>query len=235
MSRESDERVFSEAKVRRAGLVSALAGFVAPTLALFTGLLARWLLGGADGGWPANLIGFGVGLAVLAVASDYLFLGWFNRRVRRQLAQKLRRLGELSFDLDDPNVYFVGLAHPAKVSWLRWETDDEVGFLRLTFDGLEFLGDRLRFQVPFDRLTAVELEPIGYGLPQRFKRIRVTFAGGEPFEELLLCGREGDRLTTGNDETRTLHEALRQRWQRRSSARLANDPLAETLDAELEA
>lgn len=232
MSREPEERVFSQARIRRAGLVSALAGFIAPTLALLAGLLVRWLLGG---GWPADLVGLAVGLAVLVTCGDYLLLGWFNRRVRRQLAYRLRHNAEVVFDLDDPSVYFVGLAHPAKVSWLRWETDDEVGFLKLEFDRFEFHGDRLRFQVPFERVESVELEPLGYGLPRRFKRIRVTFAGGEPFDELLLCGREGDRLSTGNHETKTLYEALRQRWQRRASSRLTHDPLAEALDAELDA
>lgn len=209
-----DERLFSERRIRRAGLASLVAGLVVPLAALGLGLFVRWLLIAHLGPLAAGGIGLLVGLVAAGAALDWLSLGWFNRRLRRQLVARLRRLGELDFPLDDPSVYFVGLAHPAKVTWRRWETDDEVGFLRLTFTGLEFRGDRLHFDVGFEAIEDLTQEPVGFGLPARFQRIRVRFVAGEPFDELLLCAREGDRLSAGNDVTRTLYEALVARWQR---------------------
>lgn len=231
MSRRGDDRVFSEAEVRRAGMLSVAAAFVLPAVALAAGVFVKWLLGDALGPVVASVAGAAAGIALLVTAGDYLSLGWYNKRMRRRLAAKLRRLGELPGDLADPNVYFVGLAHPAKVGLLRWETDDEIGFVQLGFDSLTYRGDRLSFEVPFEDLAAVELVPIGFGLPRRFKRIRLVFRGGEPFDELLLCSREGDRLSSGNDVTHILYEAIHKRWLRRGGVRLAAESeLADDLE-----
>ena len=231
---DADERVFNERGVRRDGLLSAALAALVPPVAVAAGLLVRWLIGGAAGGWFATLCGAVVAAGLLFAAVDYLSLGWFNRRLRRKLLAKLRALGELTFNADDPTVYFVGLAHPSRSRGGRWETDDEIGFLHVTFDGLAFRGDRLVFDVPFSDLVAVELEPVGHGLPRALQRIRVQFAAGEPFDELFICGREGDRLTRGNAVTATLYEALTQRLKRRSGSRLTesaegSEPALESL------
>jgi len=230
MTPERDDLVFSPAEIRKAAWLSGLGGFLVPLLAIGAGQLVFWLLSAQVGALLAAVAGGAAGLTLLVMALDWLFLGWPNRRWRRRLSEKLRRLGELTFALDDPNVYFVGVAHPARAGLMRLETDDEIGFLKVGFEALEYRGDRFSWTVPVEEIGDIELEPVGAGLPRRFQRIRVKFRYGEPFDELLLCAREGDRLTCGNDVTQTLYEALRQRLERRSARRLGAD---ERLDDEL--
>jgi hypothetical protein len=218
MMRDGQERVFSDSRIRRAGWMGVAAGTMLPWLGGILAIWVYWLLAAVVGSGLALLGALVAWLAIILFAVDYLSLGWHNRRWRTLLADKLRREHSLKFSLDEPDVYFVGLAHPAKVAPLRWETDDDIGFVRVGFDTFEYHGDRLFFDIAFDQLESVTLEPIGYGLPARFKRIRVKFKYGEPFDELLLSSREGDRLSAGNDVTLTLYEALRLRWERRNPA-----------------
>ncbi len=233
MRSEHDDLVFSPTAIRQAAWLSGLGGVAVPLLALVAGDLVFWLLAAQVGPLLAAVAGGVVGLALLALALDWLFLGWPNRRWRRRLSEKLRRLGELTFPLDDPNVYFVGVAHPARAGLLRLETDDEIGFLKVGFEALEYRGDRFSWTVPVDEIADLALEPVGAGLPRQFQRIRLKFRYGEPFDELLLCAREGDRLTRGNDVTKTLYEALRQRWERRAVRRLgAETPLDDELSTQ---
>ena len=211
----AEERVFDPALVRRDGLLGLVAGALLPTLCLAAALFVNWLFGG--NGVIAGLAGLGVGLGLLAVAYDYLAVGTANKGMRRRLISKLRRLGELSFDPESPEVYFVGLAYRGR-SRSAWESDDEIGFVEVTFEGLKFRGDRMTFEVDFRDLAGVEMVPVGSGLPSSIQRVKLETISGEPFETLYLSSRETSRLSASNAVSQTLGEALHSRWQRRAPA-----------------
>lgn len=216
----AQESVFSEDRIRLAGLVGFVAAALVPLIAVSLGGLIYWLLGGVFGPLLAALAGLAAAGVSGLFVFDYLCLGWFNRWLRDRLQHKLRRLGVTDMVEADPTVYFVGLAHPAKVSPWRFETDDDIGFLKVDFDTITYHGDRGSFRLPFDQIERIEMEPVGYGFPSSIKRLRLVTTEGEPFEELLLSVREGDRLSSGNRVTRTLHEALVSRWERSATGRL---------------
>lgn len=220
MTSDPRERVFSDERIRRASLFNFAAGVLSAAVAGGVAVFCWWLLGEIVGATLALLIAAGVGLGLLWAAADWLSLGWFNRRLEQDLLTKLRNLGEITGSTSDPDVYFVGLAHPSRQTLARAETDDDIGFLTLTFDGLEYRGDRLHFDVPYEGIEQVQLVPVGYGMPRGVKRIKLTFRDGEPFDEIFLMAREGHRLSRGNDVTRTLYEAVGQRWERRAAVRL---------------
>lgn len=227
------DQVFSGRRVRAAFLEVLFANALLVPLAAAIGGLVGWLLSTLFHPGLAAVAAIGAFLGTLLVGLDYVYVGWTNRRWRRALERKLRRIGELRFRADAPDVYFVGLAHPCQIQPMRLESDDDIGFLRLTFDGIEYHGDRLLFDVPYEAIESIELEPLGYGFPGFIKRIRVRFTEGEPFDEVLLCGREGNRLSSANGATHTLYEVLLKRWERRSPTRLRAidlDTVEETID-----
>lgn len=215
------QRLLTAARVRAAGWWTTFAGVALGGVLMGVMLLTYALCQGLVGTGPALVLAWvGAGVAAL-LGYDWLSLGPLNRSLRTELRAKLEALGELDFDPEQAEVYYVGLAHPARTSPWRVETDDDIGFVRLTFDQLIYRGDQLSFEVDLDDLVGVELEHAGYGLPDAFKRLRLTFADGEPFDAVLLSGREGDRLTTGNRATLVLHEALTKRLARRRRRRLS--------------
>lgn len=223
------EPVFSPAVIARAARRALLVAIALPAAAVILGVVVAWLLGGGTPGLVAKLGGAAVAVGLLYAVQDGLFLGSYNRRLRAALEAKLRALGELDFRLDDPAVYFVGLAHPSRAVRRRAETDDDIGFLRLDYDRLVFRGDRLHFEVDLADVESLELVPVGHGLPSSIKRLRLRFRHGEPFEEVELCSREGDRLSRANRVTRTLAEGLEHRLKRAASR-----PAAERLGARAE-
>jgi len=222
---DPEQRVFDPAVIRRDGLFGLLAGALLPTVCLLVAIWVNWIFGGNS--VLAGLAGLGVGLGLLAVAYDYLAVGPSNAGMRRRLIEKLRRLGELSFDPASPEVYFVGLAYRERRS-SRWETDDEIGFLEVTFDGLIFHGDRLSFRIDYADLVQVDLEPVGGGLPSSVGRLSLITASGEPFDRLAFSSRERPRLSASNAVTATLHEAIRTRWLRRAPATRLQSDLRQT-------
>ncbi len=220
-----EQRVFDPAVVRRDGLLGLVAGALLPTGCLLVALVVNWIFGGH--GLLAGLAGLGVGLGMLAVAYDYLAVGPSNAGMRRRLIDKLRRLGELSFDPGSPEVYFTGLAFRDQRA-SRWETDDDIGFLEVTFDALIFHGDRLSFRLEYADLEHVAMEPVGAGLPSSVGRVRLETAAGEPFEWLAFSSRERPRLSASNAVTTALFEAVHSRWQRRVAATRLQPPAHET-------
>jgi hypothetical protein len=132
-----------------------------------------------------------------------------NHRLRRSVEQKLESLAELPFDPRNRNVRFVGLSHPCREGLLRWETDDDVGFLEVSPEGLRYRGDALSFDVPAEDLVAVELVPVGGFMPRSLKRVRVTLRDGEPFDEINFDSRNSDRYFTAQRDTYALYHKLR--------------------------
>jgi hypothetical protein len=216
------EPVFTPRRLRRLGLANLLASAASVPLTVAVAIALAVALGPLVGGGPALLAACAAAGLLTWWTYDHLCLGPFNRRLRRDLRRRLEALGELRFDTASPDCYFVGLAYPHRAAGaaLRWESDDDVGFLRLDFDSLAYHGDRLAFEVDYDQLAEVRLEPLGLGLPRSFVRLRLTFVAGAPVDELLLVCREGDRLTRANRATRVFCEALEQRRARHSARRL---------------
>lgn len=220
--------LFTDEAIRRAERRAVSLSLLMPPVAMLLGFFVAWLLGGRNAGWIAWTAGAACGLGAMLAVHDWLFLGSFNRRLRRQLEAKLHDLGELEFRTDDATVYFVGLAHPSRDTRLRAETDDDIGFLRLDFDRLVYRGDRLTFEIDLAELESVDLVPVGAGLPAAVKRLRLRFRHGEPFDELLIASREGDRLSRASRVTQVLHEALLNRIDR-AAVRTTGGRLAEPL------
>lgn len=214
MDSDSVGTVFTEARVRRAFWGQLAAQLLLWPAAAAAGGLLAWLLHPYLPAWLAGLAGGVLALALGLHATDYVNSGWFNRGCRQALLEKLQRVGELTFGANDPEVYFIGLAHADRVGWSRLETDDDLGFLRLGHQGLEYRGDRLTFVAPYETIEELRLEPLGYGYPPQIKRLALRFTDDDPLPRILLCGREGDRVSTGNRATHTLFEALTQRRNR---------------------
>lgn len=212
-----EQRVFDPAVIRRDGLFGLVAGALVPSVCLAVALLVHWLFGGH--GLVAALAGLVTGLGLLAVCYDYLAMGPSNARMRRQLVEKLRRVGDLAFDPASPEVYYVGLAYRDGRS-SQFESDDDIGFIQVLPDKLIYRGDRLAFELDLQDLADVSTEPVGAGLPSAVGRVRLETVSGEPFEWLALSSREGSRLSAANAVTKALYEAVHSRWQRRALKRM---------------
>jgi hypothetical protein len=159
------------------------------------------------------------GLAALgfAAAGFYVLfdrLGLFgNGWLRQRVQEKLTAFGDLPFAVGSPAVRFVGLAYPVREGWLRAETDDDVGFLEITEEGLRYRGDALSFDVPAEALEEVSLDY----RPPAFKRLRLRFRDGEPFDSVCLDSRDHNRLFAAKRDNTALYRALRALIQRCST------------------
>lgn len=222
------ERIFDRRYQRGVGFLAnvfmagmATVGFMAAvTLALpFLVLVGPGAaaLGGALVGTLGGIMGIWVGL------DHFGLLG--NQRLRRRVEEKLESLAELPFDPRDRNVRFVGLSHPCREKLLRWETDDDVGFLQITPDGLRYRGDSLSFDIPVEELVAVELVPVGGMMPRSLKRVRITLRHGEPFDAINFDSRQFPRYFLCQRDTHSLFHQLRAlvRQVRREASILAEE------------
>ncbi|MCC7490937.1 MAG: hypothetical protein IT204_01240 [Fimbriimonadaceae bacterium] len=219
----ASDRVFEPERIRRAGFWATLAGAATAVGAVVIGGALQATLAPLLGGVLSALVGLTVCGGLMWASWDWLALGWFNRAVRRDLIQRLRTLGELDFEVSDPDVYFVGLAHPGLPTDSP-ETDSDIGFLRLTPDELVYRGDRLHFAVPWAELAEVTVTALPGTLFGLGSRLHLRFTDDEPFAELYVSVREGDRLSRSAEVTRTLGEALTRRLARHRQRRL-DDPL----------
>ena len=144
----------------------------------------------------------------LVVAGFYVLvdrLGLFgNGWLRKRVQEKLEALGELPYEVESPRIRFVGLAHPVREGWLRAESDDDVGFLEITDDGLCYRGDALSFDVPAEDLEEVTLV---YRLPA-FKRVLLRFRNHEPFDSICLDSRDHNRFFAAKRDNTGLYRAL---------------------------
>lgn len=224
------ERIFDRRYQRGVGLLAnffmagmTAVGFVAAaTLALpFLLVLGPGAaaLGGALAGALGGIMGIWVGL------DNFGLLG--NQRLRRRVERKLESLAELPFDPRDRNVRFVGLSHPCREKILRWETDDDVGFLEVRPEGLRYRGDSLSFDIPVEEIAAVELVPVGGFMPRSLKRVRLTLRHGEPFDEINFDSRQYHRYFLSQRDTHSLYHQLRAllRQAQREASRLAEEPV----------
>jgi len=198
------DRVFNVRYIRRLGLVAGLAtaGLVWGGFGLGT-LLGSFLFGWPS--WLSGLLALGGGLLGFGVAVDRVsLLG--NRGLRRRVQRKLEALGEIRPDRGRRR--FVGLAHPVRERVLRLETDDDVGFLEITSDGLRYRGDALSFDVPREDVEDVQLVRLGPLVPGFLRRVRVAFRSGEPFDEVCFDSREHARYSQAQRDTRLLFREL---------------------------
>ncbi|MCC7491265.1 MAG: hypothetical protein IT204_02910 [Fimbriimonadaceae bacterium] len=211
------ERAFCEYKARFMPLVGAL---------VFAGTLVTALASMALPG----VFGLALIAAYLALVFDRLILfgnGWLRRRV----AAKLQALGEIG---DDSQLTFVGLAHPVyagQVPRRLVETDDDVGFLRVTSQGLTYRGDALSFEIPAGELTAVRWVRSIYA---PWRRIELQTRDGEPFDSLILDCRNHGSHAACRAANRRLYQQLRHLLaQQQASAAGRRLTAAEELDAVL--
>lgn len=212
---DAGERVFPLYKRRCVPLVAALS-ILATWASAGLGLLAYLALG--------PIVGVAVGVAALAMAFDRLMLtgnGW----LRRRLARRLRALGEPAETGRDR---FVGLAHPCHLdSYDRRmiETDDDVGFLTIAWDGIHFHGDGLEFVIPRGDILDVRLVR-SFHAP--WARVEVSIAGGEPFDALIFDSREHNSHRACRRDTRRLYHELLALLEPSRRVRLLPESLEET-------
>jgi len=153
------------------------------------------------------LLGLALFLAFSWAALDRLLLvgnGW----LRRGVAQRLDEVGE-PVETED---LFVGLAHPCHFGTLRRrliETDDDVGFLRLSPLGLYYHGDAVAFEVPAEAITEVRLV-YGWGHLVPWARVEVVIEGGEPYDSVVFDSRRFTSHALCRQDNRRLYQRLRE-------------------------
>jgi len=203
--REINRRIFNRTfqVIGAVFLGGAMLALALPLAAIVLGLAA--LLGPIGG-----IVGSGVAGLVGVRWLDAVTLQISNRGLKSRLVRKLETIGDLPFNPQDWNVRFVGLAHPVRIRLARLETDDDVGFLQVTPQGICYRGDVLTFDVPMEDVLEVRLRPLGYGYGMFGMRcIEIRFRNEEPFRSLLLVSREGERLSEANRDTIALYHRLR--------------------------
>ncbi len=158
----------------------------------------------------AAAVGGGLGAALflaylLLIFDRGVLIG--NGWLRRHLRDRLQRLGELC---DEAGTRFVGLAHECLAADLRRrlvETDDDVGFLQVTWQGLRYRGDGFSFDLPADRIAGVSLtwSPLA-----PWRRVMVRTVDGEPFDTFILDSRGHGSHAACRADNHALYRELRQ-------------------------
>jgi len=158
------------------------------------------LAGHLLGGWAGVLWAL-VGYALLIDRLLLLGNGW----LRRRLAQKLESLGEWHPSIPGR---FVGLAHPSLTHsfWRRLtDTDDDVGFLNVSWNGIQYRGDAMSFDIPAHRIESVRLTKTVYA---PWSRLEIRIAGGEPFDSIIFDSRQYGSHHACRADTRELYQKL---------------------------
>lgn len=165
-----------------------------------------------------------VAAGFLGLVLDRLLLAG-NRWLRKRLAQRLERLGE---SLGPGRPRFVGLAHPCYLGHVGrrlGESDDDVGFLTITRDGLHYHGDSLEFVIAADAIVDVRL--VG-SLQAPWRRVQLSISDGEPFDQLILDSRDhGSHWLCRHDNHELVKELRSLMTRPRERVRLTGDALAE--------
>lgn len=155
-----------------------------------------------------GLVLFGVGGFIPAGAIGFIgalsFLNWVpligNHTLRTNLSKTLGA---------KPGWTFVGL-RAAQGTMIqearRVETDDNVGFMRITEDALEVATEGGEVSVPRDRIRGFETERM-LGLPY-LHYIRVEFEEDDGLKAFLLVSREGTSVQQHRRNTDALHDRL---------------------------
>ena len=179
---------------RTAPMAVAAAAIHTVAVPMLCGLIG-WGLFGVGGFLPAGALGF---LAALS------FLNWIpligNRALRKNLAKTLgAKLGWT----------FVGLR--AAQSTLmqearRVETDDNVGFLRVTDGALEVATEAGELRIPRDQIRGFSTERM-IGLPY-LHYIRVEFQEEDGLKAFLVVSREGTSVQQHRKSTDALRDKL---------------------------
>ncbi len=161
--------------------------------------------------WLIPLLGpVAPGLAVVA------YFWWFfergilfgNQRLRQRVAGKLLGFGRRVEQAGDR---FVGLAWPCHFETAERrlvETDDDVGFLRVTPAGIEFFGDGIEFTVAADQIAAVRLKRHGQAMAF-WNRVEVDIRDGEPMETVVFDSRDKPGHTACRRDNQRLYRELR--------------------------
>lgn len=199
--------------------------WVMPALALAAGLLT--LVTGLVLLGVGRMLGLALLPAVMVVLADRLVLcgnGWLRRRV----AERLRQLGE---QVDTGRDRFVGLAHPCHLqTWSRRviETDDDVGFLEVTPEGLTYHGDGLEFSVAREQFVGVRRVQSWFA---PWRRVELEIADGEPFDTVIFDSRQFASHAQCRVDNQRLYESLATLCERPPQrARLSTEELELALD-----
>lgn len=146
-----------------------------------------------------------VGMLWLMIEYGLLF---GNQGLRRSVAAKLRGYGRRVDTGDDR---FVGLAWPChfdSIDRRMAETDDDVGFLRITPAGIEFWGDGVEFTVPADDIADVRLRRHSDAFAF-WPRVEVDIRSGDPMETVVFDSRNLARHGQCRRDNRRLYRELR--------------------------
>ena len=157
--------------------------------------LVGLVLFGISGFLPAGAIGF---LGALS------FLNWIpligNQALRTNLSKNLGA---------KPGWTFVGL-RAAQGTMLqearRVETDDNVGFMRVTDEALEVVTEGGELAIPCDRIRGFSTERM-LGLPY-LHYIRIEFDEDDGLKAFLLVSREGTSVQQHRKNTEILRKRL---------------------------
>jgi hypothetical protein len=162
---------------------------------------------GGPARWTALAAGPLVVLAVYLVASNFTQLSGYGA-VRRQLAGRLRRQGLLTGAAEGE---FVGWAPEAQHRVYEGHSVWDVGFVIPGADGLAYAGDRMRFRIPRDAVTAVETSCGPPGL-LRTEEVRLRWRGPDGRERTWRLAALGGASRLGNfARSRRLRVRL-ERW-----------------------
>lgn len=156
-------------------------------------------------------------LLVAAVTTYFLPFGFGNTHVTR-LARSLNPAGGKASD-----GYVVQLTLSPRIrSGFRavLEDADDIGYLRITDNGLCFEGDSVKLSVPFEQVEQVRLRNIGLrGLYICGQRIRALVSGVPGVESLEFAERASLLLPASRAITARLHERLSAETVRYAAAR----------------
>jgi hypothetical protein len=186
-------RVFDRYKWRFVFTAAAIASvFTVATGLLFLVIFGAW-------GLPLFLL-------PLALAFDRLVM-FGNDWLRRGVAERLASVGE---PVNAQRDRFVGLAYPCHLgTWRRRriETDDDVGFLRITEGGLSYHGDALAFEIEAHNIADVRLVRHWPFAP--WHRVEVVLADGEPFDTIVFDSRQFASHGRCRRDNTNLYDSLR--------------------------
>lgn len=174
-------------------------------------LLFIALVGGAGAGiffagreWGiepyVQMVIFGAFVAIVALAVIRLrpaLAG--NRGLRRRLARRLQQKGQLPENFEADHWHFVGLSSPSSRTLYKLDTDEDVGFLRIREEGIDYVGERQKFHIDPEDLIRGEL----------LKFSAYSAFGVEWVELCFRLGYEEQRFGVDSRETATLGQGRR--------------------------
>ncbi|MDQ7780088.1 MAG: hypothetical protein RDV41_10325, partial [Planctomycetota bacterium] len=140
---------------------------------------------------------------MLLVLEFYPFLGgdmWFEE----SLINKLKALGKLKFDPAAPGVSLIGITHPRSVRWWKLDHDDDVGFLRMTENEFQYVGEAEDLTIQLSVVTGISEMPYPFFSVMGLKWVIVDYKEGVEAKRVFICARDKVSIRKAVHETRDI-------------------------------